>query len=101
MARWTTGTWAVCALAGGKKKPASVRAEGNQGLTFVREGEGAIVEVAPPQAVSAAAGEAKGGKSTETPLETSVDDRKSRAAQPGPSTAAAPQGRKKQDRTNS
>jgi ATP-dependent Clp protease ATP-binding subunit ClpA len=77
------------------------RAEGNQGLTFVREGEGAIVEVAPPQAVGAAAGEAKGGKSTETPMETSVEDRKSRAAQPGPSTAAAPQGRKKQDRTNS
>ena len=35
MARWTTGTWAVCALAGGKKKPASVRAEGNQGQNLV------------------------------------------------------------------
>jgi len=48
----------------------------------------------------AAATEAKDGKSAETPTETAVEERKSRAAQPGGGPAAPAQGRKKQDRSN-
>jgi len=44
--------------------------------------------------------EVKDGKSAETPTETAVEERKSRAAQPGGGPAASPQGRKKQDRSN-
>ena len=40
--------------------------------------------------------EAKDGKSAETPTETTVEDRKSRVAQPGGGSAAPAQGRKKQ-----
>jgi hypothetical protein len=75
--------------------------ESHKQLTFVREGEGAIVQAASQQAVGAAAGEARDGKSAETPTEAAVEDRKSRAAQPGGGPAASPQGRKKQDRSNS
>src|SRR3989442_3024019 len=71
-------------------------------LTFVREGEGALVQPASQGAGSKASSvEAKDGKSVETPMETTAEDRKSRAAQPGGGPAAAPQGRKKQDRSNS
>src|SRR5213594_1894593 len=71
-------------------------------LTFVREGEGALVQAAAQGAGSKASSvEAKDGKSVETPMETTAEDRKSRAAQPGGGPAAAPQGRKKQDRSNS
>jgi ATP-dependent Clp protease ATP-binding subunit ClpB len=71
-------------------------------LTFVREGEGALVESATKKVDSAAAGaEAKDGKSADTPAEVVAEERKSRAAQPSASPAASPQGRKKQDRTNS
>jgi len=71
-------------------------------LTFVREGEGALVESASKRAGdTAAAAEAKDGKSAETPAEVVAEDRKSRAAQPGAGPAAAPQGRKKQERSNS
>lgn len=73
----------------------------HNGLTFVREGEGAIVQVAPTQAMGAVAGEAKDGKSLETPTEAIAEERKSRAAQPGAGPGASPQGKKKQDRTNS
>ena len=75
--------------------------ERHNGLTFVREGEGAIVQVASTQAIGAVAGEAKDGKSAETPTEAIAEERKSRAAQPAAGPAAAPQGKKKQDRTNS
>jgi ATP-dependent Clp protease ATP-binding subunit ClpA len=75
--------------------------ESQEGLTFVREGEGAIVHPVSARSAAAAAAEAKDGKSAETPAETAVEERKSRAAQPAASPAAAPQGRKKQDRTNS
>jgi ATP-dependent Clp protease ATP-binding subunit ClpA len=75
--------------------------ESQEGLTFVREGEGAIVHPVSARSAAAAAGEAKDGKSAETPAETAVEERKSRAAQPAAGPAAAPQGRKKQDRTNS
>ena len=75
--------------------------ERHQALTFVREGEGAIVQVASSQAAGAVASEAKDGKSVETPTEAIAEERKSRAAQPAAGPAAAPQGKKKQDRTNS
>jgi hypothetical protein len=69
-------------------------------LTFVREGEGALVQPSSRETAGALAAEAKDGKSAETPTETAVEERKSRAAQPGAGPAASPQGRKKQDRSN-
>src|SRR6266403_1704352 len=73
--------------------------ESHKQLTFVREGEGALVQAAAQGAGSkAVAVEAKDGKSVEAPTETTVDDRKSRVAQPGGGSAAPAQGRKKQDR---
>jgi ATP-dependent Clp protease ATP-binding subunit ClpA len=73
--------------------------ESHKQLTFVREGEGALVQAAAQGAgAKAAATEAKDGKSAETPTETAVEERKSRAAQPGGGPAAPAQGRKKQDR---
>jgi len=76
--------------------------ESHRQLTFVREGEGALVQAATQSAGGkTVAAEAKGGKSADAPTEASVEERKSRAAQPGPAPAAAPQGRKKQDRSNS
>src|SRR3989441_7943571 len=71
-------------------------------LTFVREGEGALV-----QAASQGAGgktttvEVKDGKSAEAPPEAVVEEKKSRAAQPAGGPAPSPQGRKKQERSNS
>jgi ATP-dependent Clp protease ATP-binding subunit ClpA len=74
----------------------------NNRLTFVREGEGALVEPAAKRAGAAAAGaEATDGKSANAPEETVAEERKSRAAQPSGGSAAAPQSRKKQDRSNS
>jgi ATP-dependent Clp protease ATP-binding subunit ClpB len=74
----------------------------NNRLTFVREGEGALVEPAARKAGAAAAGgEATDGKSASAPEETVAEEKKSRAAQPGGGPSAAPQSRKKQDRTNS
>ena len=74
----------------------------NNRLTFVREGEGALVEPTARKAGAAAAGaEATDGKSASAPEETVAEEKKSRAAQPGGGPAAAPQSRKKQDRSNS
>ena len=74
----------------------------NNRLTFVREGEGALVEPAARKVGAAAAGgEATDGKSASAPEETVAEEKKSRAAQPGGGPAAAPQSRKKQDRSNS
>jgi ATP-dependent Clp protease ATP-binding subunit ClpA len=74
----------------------------NNRLTFVREGEGALVEPAARKAGAAAAGaEATDGKSASAPDETVAEEKKSRAAQPGGGPSAAPQSRKKQDRSNS
>src|SRR2546421_5068687 len=71
-------------------------------LTFVREGEGALVEPAAKRAGAAAAGaEATDGKFASAPEETVTEEKKTRAAQPGAAPAAAPQSRKKQDRSNS
>jgi ATP-dependent Clp protease ATP-binding subunit ClpB len=70
-------------------------------LTFVREGEGALVQAAAQEAgARAAAAEVVDGKSADTRTETAVEERKSRAAQPGGGPASAPQGRKKQDRSS-
>src|SRR5204862_3958589 len=66
----------------------------NNRLTFVREGEGALVEPAAKRAGAAAAGaEATDGKSVNAPEETVGEERKSRAAQPGGGSSAAPQSR--------
>ena len=71
-------------------------------LTFVREGEGALVEPGGKKVAAAAAiPEFKDGKSADAPAEAVAEERKSRAAQPGGGPAAAPQTRKKQDRSNS
>jgi ATP-dependent Clp protease ATP-binding subunit ClpB len=70
-------------------------------LTFVREGEGAIVHSGRQQAAAATIPEVKDGKSAEMPTENVSEERKSRAAQPGASPAVASQGRKKPDRSNS
>jgi ATP-dependent Clp protease ATP-binding subunit ClpA len=71
-------------------------------LTFVREGEGALVEPAGKRAAAAAATvEASDGKSADAPTEAVAEDRKSRAAQPGAAPSGAAPGRKKQDRSNS
>ncbi len=75
--------------------------ESHEGLTFVREGEGAIVHSASARTAAAAAGEAKDGKTADAPAEAVAEERKSRAAQPAAGPAAAAQGRKKQDKTNS
>jgi ATP-dependent Clp protease ATP-binding subunit ClpB len=71
-------------------------------LTFVREGEGALVEPTAKRAMGAAAAvEAMDGKSADAPAEAVAEERKSRAAQPGPTPSAAAPGRKKPDRSNS
>src|SRR2546428_1170708 len=71
-------------------------------LTFVREGEGALVEPTAKRAMGAAAAvEAMDGKSADTPAEAVAEERKSRAAQPGATPSAAAPGRKKPDRSNS
>jgi ATP-dependent Clp protease ATP-binding subunit ClpB len=68
-------------------------------LTFVREGEGALVNSAPPQlSRSAAAEEVRDGRSVDAPAEVVVEAKKSRAALPAATPAAAPQGRKKTER---
>jgi ATP-dependent Clp protease ATP-binding subunit ClpB len=68
-------------------------------LTFVREGEGALVSNAPPLvARAAAADKVQDGRSVDAPTEVVAEPRKSRAALPAATPAAAPQGRKKTDR---
>jgi len=70
-------------------------------LTFVREGEGALVQSAAQGVGSRVPSvEAKDGKSADAPPEAVTEERKSRAAQPGGGTAGTPQGRKKQDRNS-
>ncbi len=71
-------------------------------LTFVREGEGALVQSASQRAmgVGAAAAQAMDGKPAEMPKEATVEDRKSRAAQPAAVPSPSLQGRKKQERSN-
>jgi hypothetical protein len=67
-------------------------------LTFVREGEGALVSRDLPQTDRpASAAQAKDGKSAEEPSEAH-EEKRLRAAQPSTAPAATPQGRKKQER---
>src|SRR5450755_2952545 len=74
----------------------------HSGLTFVREGEGALVHSQPAELEPVLAeAEVKDGRSTNAPAEVVVESRKSRAALPAGTPAAAPQARKKQDRVNS
>src|SRR5712692_3491007 len=71
-------------------------------LTFVREGEGALVQAASQGGgVKTTTVEVKDGKSADAPPEAVVEERKSRAAQPAGGPAPSPQGRKKQERSNS
>jgi ATP-dependent Clp protease ATP-binding subunit ClpB len=68
-------------------------------LTFVRDGEGALITSDAPQVGrSAAAIESRDGRAVDAPAETVAETRKSRAALPAASPAAAPQSRKKHDR---
>ncbi len=72
-------------------------------LTFVREGEGALVQAAAQGAGASGSSltvEAKDGKSADTPTEPLIEERKSRAT-PAASPATASGGRKKQDRSSS
>src|SRR5437763_3052100 len=71
-------------------------------LTFIREGEGALVQSASQRAmgVGAAAAQAMDGKPAEMAKEATVEGRKSRAAQPAAVPSPSLQGRKKQERSN-
>jgi hypothetical protein len=65
----------------------------------VREGEGALVNTATAQSArSAAAEEVRDGRSVDAPAEVVLEAKKSRAALPAATPAAAPQGRKKTER---
>jgi len=71
----------------------------HNGLTFAREGEGALVTPAAKEAAQAGAiAEAKDGKVADPPPEVIVAEKKVRTAQPAIAPIAAPQGRKKPDR---
>jgi ATP-dependent Clp protease ATP-binding subunit ClpA len=68
-------------------------------LTFVREGEGALVQNAPAETEQAAAGaEAKDGRKADIPAEAVSEGKKPRVAPAAAAPAAAPQSRKKPDR---
>jgi hypothetical protein len=71
----------------------------HQGLTFAREGEGALVTSAAKETGQPiVAGEIKDGKVADPPAEIVVAEKKVRAAQPSMGPIAAPQGRKKPER---
>ena len=73
----------------------------HSGLTFVREGEGALVHSRAPEPLPlVAAAEAQDGRTTNAPAEVVVESRKSRAALPAATHVPVPQARKKQDRVN-
>jgi ATP-dependent Clp protease ATP-binding subunit ClpB len=68
-------------------------------LTFVREGEGALVHSEPPGTEKvAAAAEAKDGRSADAPAEPVAEGKKLRVALPATAPATAPQARKKPER---
>jgi ATP-dependent Clp protease ATP-binding subunit ClpB len=74
----------------------------HHGLTFVREGEGALVGATPATLQEAAAvKEATDGRVTDAPTEVVLEGRKAKAALPAEIPAVAPQARKKNDRGNS
>jgi len=68
-------------------------------LTFVREGEGALVQSHSEDSEQMAAGaEAKDGRKADIPAETIADGKKPRVAPAAAAPAAAPQARKKPER---
>ena len=68
-------------------------------LTFVRDGEGALINSEPPlTSRTAPPAEVRDGKAVDAPTEAVVETRKSRAALPGGGPAVAPQSRKKHER---
>ena len=68
-------------------------------LTFVREGEGALVQSQSEDSEQLAAGaEAKDGRKADIPAETIADGKKPRVAPAAAAPAAAPQARKKPER---
>jgi ATP-dependent Clp protease ATP-binding subunit ClpB len=68
-------------------------------LTFVREGEGALVQSHSEDSEQLAAGaEAKDGRKADIPAETIADGKKPRVAPAAAAPAAAPQARKKPER---
>ena len=69
-------------------------------LTFVREGEGALVQTEEETATKAAAVDAKDGKTVDAPAEAVSETKKPRVALPATAPAAAPQAsRKKPERS--
>jgi ATP-dependent Clp protease ATP-binding subunit ClpB len=68
-------------------------------LTFVREGEGALVRSESQETEQvAAAAEAKDGRTADAPAEAVPEGKKTRVAAPSTAPASAPQARKKLDR---
>jgi hypothetical protein len=68
-------------------------------LTFIREGEGALVQNQPPDGEQVgAAAEAKDGRKADVPAEAITEGKKPRVAPAAAAPAAAPQARKKPER---
>ena len=68
-------------------------------LTFVREGEGALVHTQAPETEKVEAlAEAKDGRSVDIPAETVVEGKKPRVALLATAPVSVPQARKKPDR---
>src|ERR1700738_561038 len=68
-------------------------------LTFIREGEGALVQNQKPDSEQVAAGaEAKDGRKADVPAEAVTEGKKPRVAPAAAGPAAAPQARKKPER---
>jgi ATP-dependent Clp protease ATP-binding subunit ClpB len=67
-------------------------------LTFIREGEGALVHSDEPETEKAAAAELKDGRKADAPAEAVSEGKKPRVAPAAAAPAAAPQGRKKPER---
>ncbi len=67
-------------------------------LTFIREGEGALVQNHPDSEQVAAGAEAKDGRKAEIPAEAVTEGKKPRTAPAAAAPAAAPQARKKPER---
>src|SRR6202140_126809 len=68
-------------------------------LTFIREGEGALVQNQPPDAEQVGAGaEAKDGRKADVPAEAITEGKNPRVAPAAAAPAAAPQARKKPER---
>src|SRR6266446_5397780 len=67
-------------------------------LTFIREGEGALVQNHPDSEQVASGAEAKDGRKAEIPAEAITEGKKPRTAPAAAAPAAAPQARKKPER---